>query len=1290
MSYPILSNMSDKLSQYYVIKRDGRKENVHFDKITQRISKLLTGDMNKNIDVIEIVKKTITSIYPGISTKELDNQSAYQCAMMAPRHYDYALLAGRIHLSSLHKETMKTFVEKMELIQDSLGIYDTEWIEFIKKYRNKLNKAIDYNRDYSFDFFGIKTMERTYITRLDGQLVERPQDVFMRVASLIHCGDISKTIESYNLMSKKYFTHASPTLFNAGNKYGNLVSCFLLGTEDSISGISKTWNDVSHISKWGGGIGIHVSNIRAKGSNIRTTNGHSDGIIPMLQVYNSICRYINQSGRRKGSFAIYLEPHHADVFDFLELRKNTGAESERARDLFLALWVPDLFMKQVKANSDWYLFCPDKAPGLNDVYGEEYEKLYWKYVEENKYNEKIKARKLWEAIMTAQFETGSPYMAYKDNINSKSNQKNIGIIRSSNLCVAPETKILTKEGYQVISELKDKECEVWNGKEWSEVEVKQTGKNQELCKVIFDDFTELECTPYHKFYIQESYHKKKPVIKEAKDLKENDKIIKCDYPIIDNKKELKSAYTNGFFSGDGTYYNITSEEPRKCKFKSLEGKAYCKRHLSYQKGDETSDKCLGVSYTKKPHLTLYHEKIKLLEYLDYLSTGQVKDNKLNVTLKPIDIKEKFFVPHNYSIQSKLKWFEGYCDADGTITNNQGCQTLQISCIELDFLKEIKLMLNTCGINPKICLMSKKRKTLLPDGKGGQKLYDTKECYRLLINSGDLNKIIELGFNPKRLVINRNHLPNRDARKFIKIKKVEITNRIDDTYCFTEPKEHKGIFNGVITGQCCEIVEYSDSNETAACNLASIALSNFVVSKNIPEGGWVVYSKPNCPYCRWVKRMFINRNITFDEKVIQPEKPEELKNLKQKLGKENETITFPQVFHQDKLIGGMEETWGHFGKDYDYVKLWDVAYHVTKNLDKVIDKNYYPTTEARRSNMKHRPIGLGVQGLADTLAMLRIPYASDEALELNKKIFGTIYHASLSASSDISKEREEEMKIVIKYFEDHPKKKPSGEFYDNKFECYPKKIERLYHKLRPHSTELDKNKFLGSYTTFEGSPFSEGKLQYHLWNCEPVDINKLVEGKSWESLIEEIKAHGTRNSLLTALMPTASTSQLLGNYESFEAFTSNMYTRRTLAGEFIVVNKHLINDLTELGEWSETTRQQVMKDNGSIQNISLPNIVKQVYQTSYEMKQKYIIDGCAIRGSYVDQTQSMNLYFAQPDSRKLTSSQFYAWEKGLKTGLYYLRSKPSANATKITLVTNKTLGQSNEKIEEDDGCLMCSA
>lgn len=1058
--------MTEKLSQYYVIKRDGRKENVHFDKITQRISKLLTGEMSKNIDVIDITKKTITSIYPGITTKELDNQSAYQCAMMVTKHYDYALLAGRLYVSSLHKETMKTFVEKMELLQDSLGIYDKEWISFIQKHRNKLNKAIDYNRDYTFDFFGIKTMERTYITKLDGQLIERPQDVFMRVASLIHVGDINKTIESYNFMSKKYFTHASPTLFNAGNKYGNLVSCFLLGTEDSISGIAKTWNDVSHISKWGGGIGIHVSNIRSKGSAIKSTNGHSDGIIPMLQVYNSICRYINQcftpdtpiftnngfinienitenmqvmtsdgtfrnvnkifknyinknilkiktkinnkfirctkvhrilasqnnnypkyvdaselnigdkllfpkcfinknnkgnlinfndefysneiidiknelyqgyvydlnieenhnyltssgivhnSGRRKGSFAIYLEPHHADVFDFLELRKNTGAESERARDLFLSLWVSDLFMKQVKSDSDWYLFCPDKAPHLNDVYGEEYEKLYWKYVEENKYNYKIKARKLWEAIMTAQFETGSPYMLYKDNINKKSNQKNIGIIRSSNLCA-------------------------------------------------------------------------------------------------------------------------------------------------------------------------------------------------------------------------------------------------------------------------------------------------------------------------------------------------------------------------------EIVEYSDSTETAACNLASLSLPNFIKSKSIPENNWIVYSKPDCPYCKWVKNMFNENKIKYEEKLIMPDS-KELQELKDKIGKN--TITFPQVYLDNKLIGGMEETWIYFGKDFNFHKLWEVAYHVTQNLDKVIDRNYYPTVEARRSNMKHRPIGLGIQGLADTLALLRVPYASDKAIEINKQIFGTIYHASLSASVDIAKEREILMQQLFKYFEEHPKKKPTGEFYDNKFECYPKKIEKIYHKLRPHSTELERTKFIGAYSTFEGSPFSEGKLQYHLWNQEPININELIEGYTWESLIENIKTYGVRNSLLTALMPTASTSQLLGNYESFEAFTSNLYTRRTLAGEFIVVNKHLINDLNEIGEWSEITKQQIIEDNGSITNLPIPNIIKKIYLTSYEMKQKYILDGCIARGAYIDQTQSMNLYFAQPDSRKLTSAQFYAWENGLKTGLYYLRSKPSANATKITVTKQNTI--TNNK-EEDEGCLMCS-
>lgn len=897
-----------KITQYHVIKRNGKHEPIHFDKITQRLAKLLDGNMADNVDIIEIAKKTISAIYPGITTIELDNQSSYQCAMMTTKHYDYALLAGRIYISSLHKETMKTFVEKMEFLQDNLGIYNTNWIEFIKKYRNKLNKTIDYNRDYLFDYFGVKTLERTYITRFNDKIIERPQDVMMRVASSIHCGNIEKTIESYNLMSKKYFTHASPTLFNAGNKHGNLVSCFLLGTEDSIDGITKTWKDVSHISKWGGGIGIHVSNIRSKGSKIKGTNGHSDGIIPMLQVYNSIARYINQSGKRRGSFAIYLEPHHPDVFDFLELRKNTGAETERARDLFLALWISDLFMKQVEKNGDWYLMDPVECPGLNDVYGEEYEKLYYKYVEENKYNVKTSARKLWEAIQNSQFETGSPYITFKDNVNNKSNQKNIGVIKSSNLCN-------------------------------------------------------------------------------------------------------------------------------------------------------------------------------------------------------------------------------------------------------------------------------------------------------------------------------------------------------------------------------EIVEYSDSTETASCNLASISLPTFIKDKNINSNGWIIYSKENCPYCEWTKKMLKSRKIEFNEIVVKVD-DSNYEMLKQNNADPFKKITFPQIYDNDILVGGMEELYKHLGKEFNYEKLWEVAYHVTQNLDRVIDINYYPTKEARRSNMKHRPIGLGVQGLADVLAMLRIPYSSDEALEINKKIFGTIYHASLQASCDIAKNREVEFKLLKEYFDEHSKKIPTDEFYDNNFTCTPKKIEKIYHNLRPHSTELLKDKFLGTYSTFEGSPFSQGILQYHLWGVEPIEIGDLVSGMSWSSLIEDIKKYGVRNSLLTALMPTASTSQLLGNYESFEAFTSNLYTRRTLAGEFIVVNKHLLNDLNEIGVWNDEIKNEIISNNGSVQSLSIPNIIKQNYLTAYEMKQKWVLDGCISRGPYIDQTQSMNLYFSQPNSQKLTSAQFYAWKKGLKTGLYYLRSKPSSNATKITI--------------EAEGCVMCSA
>jgi len=1043
-------------SNYYVIKRDGRKEPVHFDKITTRIEKLLDEKMKENIDVIDIVKRTITSIYPGISTKELDDQSAYQCAMMATKHPDYSLLAGRITVSSLDKETLPTFVEKMEYIQKETNLFNQEWLDFICKNRKKINKAMDYDKDLNFDYFGVKTMEKIYLTKVNKTIVERPQDVFMRVSSLINMGDLDRTIESYKLMSENHFTHASPTLFNAGNKSGNLVSCFLLGTEDSIEGITKTWHDVSQISKWGGGIGVHVSNIRAKNSKILGTNGHSDGIIPMLQVYNSIARYINQSGKRKGSFAMYLEPHHDDIFEFLELRKNTGAESERARDLFLALWISDLFMKQVQSDGDWYLLCPNEAQGLNDIYGKEYEDLYWKYVSENKYRRKIKARKLWDEILTAQFETGSPYMLYKDNINNKSNQKNIGTIKSSNLCVSPDTLVTTDNGNIPIYQLENQFVNIWNGREWSNVQVRKTGVNQKLVRVELKNGNFLDCTPYHKFYID-----------------------------INGKIEVIPA-------------------------------------ISLQVGMKLED-------------WITPEGFKVSEYIS-----------------------------------------------------------------------------------EVIILEEKR----------------------------------------------------------------------DTFCFTEPIRHRGTFNGIVTGQCAEIVEYSDSKETASCNLASLSLSSFIKPKQINKDNWIIYSKEGCPYCKWAEKLLESNKIEF-KKVMVVKDDENYQLLKSRASDPFARITFPQVYQDNKLIGGMEDLWKFFGQEFDYEKLWSIAYHTTVNLDKVIDLNSYPTIEGRRSNMKHRPIGLGVQGLADVLAMMRISYSSDKAIEINQNIFGTIYHASLQASTDIAKEREEGIKLIQEHLKNHPRTSIETEFYDSNFNCHPKKIEKLYHQLKPHSSELLLEKFQGAYSTFEGSPFSKGELQYHLWKQEPIDIGRITNtDKSWDKLIEQIKTYGTRNSLLTALMPTASTSQLLNNYESFEPFTSNIYTRRTLAGEFVVVNKHLIRDLKELGEWSEDTKNLIIMNNGSVSDLDIPSIIKQTYLTAYEMKQKWVLNGCIARGPYIDQTQSMNLYFENPDSQKLTSSQFYAWKNGLKTGLYYLRSKPSTNAQKVTIDPN--LLKKKQTQEEDEGCLMCSA
>ena len=755
----------------YVVKRDGRKEPVMFDKITDRIKKLCYG-LNDLVDAVKVAMRVIEGLYDGVSTSELDNLAAETAASMTIAHPDYAQLAARIAISNLHSNTKKAFSETMNDMFHYVNPRNGQEAPLLSEEVHKvimdnaefLDSHIIYNRDFNYDYFGFKTLERSYLLKINGKIVERPQHMLMRVSVGIHLGDLESVIETYDLMSKKFFTHATPTLFNAGTPKPQMSSCFLLAMQDdSIDGIYDTLKQTAKISQSAGGVGLSIHNVRATGSYIRGTNGTSNGIVPMLRVFNDTARYVDQGGgKRKGSFAIYIETWHADIFEFLDLKKNTGKEEMRARDLFFAMWTSDLFMKRVQEDSYWTLMCPNECPGLYDVHGEEFEAMYIGYEKAGKGRKTIKAHELWEKILESQIETGTPYMLYKDAVNRKSNQKNLGTIRSSNLCT-------------------------------------------------------------------------------------------------------------------------------------------------------------------------------------------------------------------------------------------------------------------------------------------------------------------------------------------------------------------------------EIMEFTSKDEIAVCNLASLSLPMFVENKK-----------------------------------------------------------------------------------FNHEMLYTVTKRVTRNLNKVIDRNYYPVIEGENSNKRHRPIGLGVQGLADAFIMLRLPFTSDEAKKLNQEIFETLYFAAVTASMEMAKEE-------------------------------------------------------GPYSTFAGSPMSQGEFQYNMWGMKDEDLSGRWD---WASLRKEVMEHGVRNSLLVAPMPTASTSQILGNNEAFEPYTSNVYTRRVLSGEFIVVNKHLLHDLVERGLWNETLKQELMRNNGSVQDLNIPQDLKELYKTVWEMSMKDIIDMSRQRGYFVDQSQSLNLFMQNANYSKLTSMHFYAWQSGLKTGMYYLRTKAAVDAIKFTLNNDK--------------------
>jgi ribonucleotide reductase alpha subunit len=983
-----------------VTKRDGTLEEIAFDKILNRIKKL-GQEVGISLNYSSLAMKVIDQLYDTISTTKIDELAAEQCASLSTNHPDYGTLASRIVISNHQKNTdpyYEMVVNRLYNFKNVHGevkpLVSKEFFDFVSTYITEIEEMIDYNRDYLIDYFGFKTLERAYLFKVNGKIVERPQHMWMRVAIGIH-GDLSngsKSLElikeTYDLMSQKYFTHATPTLFNAGTPRPQLSSCYLLGMEDdSIDGIFNTLKDCAHISKWAGGIGLHIHNVRAKGSHIQGTNGTSNGIVPMLRVFNNTARYVDQGGnKRNGSFSIYLEPWHPDVEDFLEMKKNHGDEELKARDLFYALWIPDLFMKRVKENSKWSYFCPNECPGLADVYGEEFEKLYTKYeTTDGKARKVVNARDLWFKILDAQMETGTPYILFKDAANKKSNQKNLGTIKSSNLCVAPDTNILTDKGNFPIKTLEGKEVNVWNGEEFSEVTVFKTGENQRIMEVMGrpsyskSEVFVLECTHYHKFYVQaeESIHiegdkwKTTKTVKEvqAKDLKLGMKLIGCKMPNISDKR----------------------------------------------------------SY-------------------DYIEIMSLRD------------------------------FGNSCD----------------------------------------------------------------------------------------------------------------------TYCFTEPYRHMGVFNGMLTGQCTEIIEYSDKDETAVCNLASIALPAFV-----------------------------------------------------------DPVT----------------------KQFNYDKLHEVTKVVTNNLNKVIDINFYPTEKTKRSNLRHRPIGLGVQGLADTFILMDIAFHSEEAKVVNKLIAETMYHAALEKSNELAIEREQHIK------ESFLKLHNSTSFIIELPITQYNQYDQDYIFSRLSNRFEERLSLSGAYSTFIGSPASEGILQYDMWNQSP------TEGRyDWQSLKTSIINHGLRNSLLIAPMPTASTSQILGYNECFEPLTSNLYSRRTLAGEFVVTNKYLMKELIDMGLWNEKIKQNIIANKGSIQQLTiLPEHIRNKYKIVWEMPMKHVIDMAADRGAFICQSQSLNLWVEDPTYNILTSMHFYSWNKGLKTGIYYLRRKAKHQAQQFTIEPDK-----KEDNDKDEICEMCSA
>ena len=1123
-----------------VINRRGESTPLKLETISDRLSKLANMEPRLSVSTDIIAIKTVASLVDGIKTSEIDIISANICSSLIIEDHEYDTLAARIMISDLHKNTSSSLVKyATELISYryrdiDIKILHPKVVAFIQRYYQDLERVVDYEKDYLNNFFGVITLIKSYLLsyKYDNDVKitkERPQQMLLRVAIGINLSLINEDgstnkevfnsiVDTYQLLADRYYTHATPTLFNSGTINHTLSSCYLLSIDDSLSNIYSRLTDISKISKFSGGVGVHMSQVRASGSVIASTIGRSEGLVPLMRVFNESTRYVSQGGgKRKGSTAVYLEPWHADIESAILSQKLQGAPERLCRDLFLALWVPDLFMERLKEALKtkktimWSLMCPNECPRLTDTYGAEFEELYKSYEAAGRYRKQISIKTLWDLIMSTQIETGKPYLMYKDHVNRKTNQNNLGVIKSSNLCVHGDTQILTDKGYVRIADVADQTVKIWDTTQFIDAPVRKTGTDQKLLKVITDDGCELQCTEYHRFSVMtgsgpqiKNYALD---IKEAQELEVGDVLMRSEYPIIEGNASdnIKYPYTHGFYCGDGT---------------------------NYKNNDNTR---------KQAVIDLYHEKNSLIEHIEFIRANTYNEgSKRQRLVLHEDIAQKFVVPINATIENKLQWLAGFLDADGTLcTATTKAQTIQAASIHKEFLFDIKLMCNTLGLNPKIKLNKDASKRMMPDNKGLGELkeYDCKAIYRLLFNCTDTYKLYkELGMKTYRLTFNGVQ-GKRSCAQYVRIKSVEEVEGLHDTYCFRSPHTEMGIFNGIPTRNCSEITIYSDEKNIGVCNLASVCLPKFVKK----EG--------------------------------------------------------------DKVV-------------FDYVKLNDIMQKIVVNMNKVMDNNKYPLEQAKYSDDNNRPIGVGVQGLSEVFMMMKTPFDSPLAMDVNKKIFETMYYAALVASNKLAQRD-------------------------------------------------------GSYNTFSTSMTASGMLQYDLWGVVPSDL------WDWKSLKNNIQTTGLRNSLLMAQMPTAGTSIIMNHTESIEPPQSNVFTRSTLSGRFQVVNRHLVNDLKEIGLWTKSIRNKIINNDGSVANIDeIPQSIRDIYKTIYEYKLTSFIKMCADREAYICQSSSNNRYLKSPDVGVLTNMHLYSWKMGLKTSSYYVRVKQLNTGTKL--------------LEEDSECTSCSA